>query len=70
MSNKCKTEGCDNQAKYSTGICHACYQYLYYWQRKGLTKALKHQGKLVLRQRRMQMLMPSNVRLMKRAGGR
>lgn len=40
--NICVVEGCDRDVRYvRMGVCSACYQWLYYWQRQTPARFMK-----------------------------
>lgn len=44
---KCSTPECGRDVHYpSLGICHACYQFLYYWKDRSVADKVKHTNKI------------------------
>lgn len=70
LKDPCTTPGCngDNECPES-GLCKRCYNFLYYWHRRGVTAKVKHVKKLEQWDQRAQaLLLPTNVSSISRQG--
>jgi hypothetical protein len=58
MKDLCAVDGCENAAFYKeAGLCQACYQGLYYWQRyRTPTQAMRRKRQLGVLDARMKLL--------------
>jgi hypothetical protein len=53
-SKRCEMDGCTNDIKHpQSGLCGACYSYLWYWKQRSVTEILKRKSKVRLFQRRL-----------------
>jgi len=60
--NRCSMPDCTNPVKYKRmGVCHACYQFLYYWQKKSPAHVMRRVRAVEKARKRMEILMPANV---------
>lgn len=66
---QCHTETCEDPAAVS-GLCHACYQFDYYWTRKPPSKRRERVKNLTKYQKRMEALHPPRVHLATNRGRR
>lgn len=61
----CNMPGCNEPAKW-TGLCNACYQFLWYWKGKTPGQVMRRVAALEKAERRMAVLMPERVAKLKR----
>jgi hypothetical protein len=55
----CEIEGCDRPTAYPrSGLCHACYQGLYYWDKKNIPAKMRRQKNLRIYANRLAILVP------------
>ena len=59
----CVMDGCKNEAFYKeSGLCTACYSFMYYWQNRSVTDRMKHVQKIERWEKRAHSaLMPKKV---------
>jgi hypothetical protein len=58
MTDQCSVDGCEREAFYKeAGLCQACYQGLYYWQRyRTPTEVIRRKHQLGVLDARMKLL--------------
>lgn len=61
--NRCHMEGCTREVGHKeSGLCKACYAFLYYWKNKSVTQRINHTRKLAFWDQRAQVaLLPKKV---------
>lgn len=59
---KCKMEGCSRAVKHRrSGLCGACYAFVWYWKNKSVTEIMQHSDKLHFWAQRVEQLPPTEV---------
>ena len=59
---RCHAPGCDRVVQHKkSGLCHRCYQWLWYWQGKSPTDVMARVHQIEFWSKRFEMLMPANV---------